>query len=179
MIICLIDVQVTVQAQERFPPKYHQAAKIKKLIKEDIFGKIEDQFQKLPALVDAIRIADPQACAFLDISDEAIFIRFFWSSAAAKEFLTFQRPLLSLDAGWTKHSPKGNFLCLSSEDMECRQEILAITITQNEESEAEWSLFLQRCLQHIPELNSPTIGIITDRAKGLDNYIWGFPFWLF
>ncbi len=47
----------------------------------------------------------------------------------------------------------------ASEDMEGRQVILAMSIIQFEESESEWTIFLQCCLAHIPEINSNVIGI--------------------
>lgn len=141
--------------------------KAKSIACQDRFGDTMNQFSKLPSLVQQIQEKDPSASVFLDLAPNSEFIRFFWSYGVARTFGNLQRKLFSIDGAVLKNNPKLTFLVLASEDMESNSIILAAQITKFEESEAEWSSFLQRCMNHIENFNSDQCGIISDRDKGL------------
>jgi transposase-like protein len=61
----------------------------------------------------------------------------------------------------------GNLLTLGSEDMEGNQICLAFAIIAAEESTVEWKWFFERCKEHIVGLDGQSIGLISDRGKGL------------
>lgn len=50
--------------------------------------------------------------------------------------------------------------------MESHQVCLAFALTSGSESYDEWKWFLDSCCNHIQNLNSEKVGIISDRAKG-------------
>lgn len=160
--IWCLDLQRHIQNGQKNPPKYFQAAKVKAMSMQDAFGDTMEQYQKLDGLKDAILLVDSVATVSLEKDEQNIFIRFFWSYGASRNFISLQRPLLCFDAGWTKSHPKGNLMCMASEDMESRQVILAIMWTREEESISEWTIFLRNCYMHIPVMNSEYVGLISD-----------------
>lgn len=172
----LVDPKISVRgAQEHFrlqeiiPPCYASTQKAKAKASEDRFGDIEEQFAKLPSLVDMVKENDPAATVSLDLTSDGGFIRFFWSYGGARSFAKLQRRLFSIDGASMKHHPKLTLLVLASEDMEDQQILLALQISKNDESELEWSSFLKRCRDHIEDFNSTECGIISDRDKGTFN----------
>jgi hypothetical protein len=57
-------------------------------------------------------------------------------------------------------------LVVASEDMEDKMLLLAFQLTKNVECEKEWTVFLQRCNNHIDHFNYSDCAIISDRDKG-------------
>lgn len=176
--ICLLVPNISVHgAQEHLrlkeiiPPCYSTTQKAKAKASEDRFGNIDEQFAKLPSLVDLVKKSDPAASIFNDTTSEGGFIRLFWSYSQAKLFGRLQRKLFSVDGASMKHHPKLTLLVLASEDMEDQQILLALQITKNEESELEWSSFLRRCKEHIEDFDSIDCGIISDRDKGENSFV--------
>jgi hypothetical protein len=60
-------------------------------------------------------------------------------------------------------------LLLGSEDAETQQICLAFAIIASEESGEQWEWFFRNCKDHLAELDTPTVGLISDRGKGLLN----------
>ena len=62
---------------------------------------------------------------------------------------------------------RGYLLILASEDGNEKSAVLYIAIVTQPESTEEWTWFIEHCRQHIPMLDDPNVGIISDRNRGL------------
>jgi hypothetical protein len=150
--------------------KEHRLYRARRLAKDMIHGKMDEQYNKLWDYMETLRRTNVGSCVMMKVDRHlpdipAKFQRLYLSLAAVKRgFLAGCRPIIGLDGCFLKGLHKGQLLAAISRDANNQMYPLAFAVVEAEIKES-WTWFLEASLSDLG--TPPTEGgtFISDRQK--------------
>jgi hypothetical protein len=118
--------------------KEHRLYRARRLAKDKIRGKVNDQYKKLWDFCETIRRTNIDSCVIMKIERPLLnkptkFQRLYFSLAAMKSgFLAGGRPIIGLDGCFLKGPHKGQILAAVSRDANNQMYLVAFAVVEAE-----------------------------------------------
>ena len=151
--------------------KYCKAWRGKQLAVEEVYGKWSTTYAELPMFMTALAHANPGSAVLIDavpherLPFTSVCKRVFWCLKATMDGWKHARPVLSIDGTFLKGPYNGKLLIAMGVDGNNHQYPVCFGLV-DEESEANWSWFLQLLRQQVCR-ERMGVCIISDRAGGI------------
>ena len=133
---------------------YDAAKRAKKYLLGDDLESQAMQFRLLPAYMDAVRIADPQAHVCLSVEDRegtSCFQRLFICPSISCEAFRYCRSFIAMGGTFTKEIFNLTILLAASVDANNHSVLLAWAVVESE-NESSWRFFLSNLCTAIPQV---------------------------
>jgi len=144
-----------------------QAQKVKAFLLNNNLAVHAEDFQKLPAYLDALKNVNPELYTNLSIrTDGETFHRIFICPYQSNTAFHDSLPFVSLDGTFLKTQFRQTLLFAVGRDLNNQIYLLAWAVVESE-NEQSWRYFLRHLKIALPAINDLTTVIITDRDKGL------------
>ena len=131
---------------------YDAAKRAKKYLLGDDLESQAMQFRLLPAYMDVVHIADPQAHVRLSIGRTRRFQRLFICPGISCEAFRHCRPFIAMDGTFTKETFNLTILLAASVDANNHSVLLAWAVVESE-NESPWRFFLSNLCTAIPQMH--------------------------
>jgi hypothetical protein len=150
--------------------KEHRLYRARKLAKDKIRGKLDEQYNKLWDYLEMIRVTNASSCVMMKIERPlpdipGKFQRLYFSLAAMKRgFLAGCRPIIGLDGCFLKGPHKGQLLAAISRDANNQMYPVAFAVVEAETKDS-WTWFLEALLSDLGTPPAEGWTFISDRQK--------------
>ncbi|KAK4264930.1 hypothetical protein QN277_026045 [Acacia crassicarpa] len=171
------DMKNEVQRELKVCASLHKCKRAKKMIMEAMEGSFMDEFSKIEAYCNELKLSNPGSDVHVEVSEEAleqgrrVFKRMYLCFNAAKVgWRQGCRPLIGVDETFLKGKARGIMLTAMGIDGNDSVYPLALALVEKENAH-HWAWFLQ-WLRHSLDLgNGETVTLISDMQKGLANAV--------
>ncbi|CAI5466704.1 unnamed protein product [Closterium sp. Yama58-4] len=145
---------------------YHQAYRLRELIKTEVYGDWHDSFRLFPTLAARFKEIDPQSSLKI-LTLNGHFHRIFVSPSASRVALQHCRPVVTLDGTFLLSAQRASLLIAVVLDGNQEIILLAWSLVESENKDS-WTWFLDLFTKTFPEwIQRENAAIISDRDKGL------------
>ncbi|KAL0217138.1 hypothetical protein RCL1_007621 [Eukaryota sp. TZLM3-RCL] len=148
-------------------PEY-TARRVKKAIRDSLFGSKLRNFLMLPQYLKSLKEKDRGCHVKLELEETCRFKRVFIANGGSIQGVTYCKPIVALDGTHLHSSGCGVLLTATMFDGKDQLFPVAFAVVAVENQD-NWSWFLNEFKQALEGSNLPLLTFISDRQKGLIN----------